>query len=315
MFQKVSLFLITLFTAQLIAGSNAPTLIKKIVPFQEWPTLTSNVVGLLSQNNIEGINTINWTRRVAQAGSTKFAENTYLFNFDNKSPYVVYFPSTGEGYNFMKNWKGIEEFRPAGIDAAEFYPTTLNKWGLNKAVHLIDAQVNNGRGSKYQSVHFIISDLKILDKSNLYPIDPNQVVTSYLSQFKKGGAVAQKFDTELAKGIAVEKANSPIYNNVKDRDYKNTIYDGYSATWLANEKVLKITYYRRMVDSYSKTVIVKPRPINKKQPPPPDMKETYTAVFAAEIAEVVEYDKDGKLRSPAKLYPVETYSSERPQHQ
>lgn len=228
--------------AALIATDVESHVVKKwggflsLIPFQTWPELGAHAVGLLMASGQQPWGgSINWTRGL-EHGTSRVE---YRFLFDRSSPYAVYFVSDGRGYNFMRGWSvptpSGQPARHQGV--AMFRPDTPNDYGLGKKAHLVDVEVNGGRGGK--GIHFVITKLRVLDGSKAYPLQPDGILVG----------LRNRFDATLASNrgrtkaiLAKARASNPKDWKLAGRpDPQIAVWP----TWIEKESVLEVVFIAR----------------------------------------------------------------------
>ncbi len=155
------------------------SLLSNLVPFQQWPPLGAEAVGLLFSATNEQYGVAFDHSRGFYAVTAP--ENTnYRFSINGSSPYVVYFEAeAGEGTNFLSQWQ-VPGTGDADVvyDVAQFGPDDIGRWGLTSPVHLVRVEVNGGVGSA-NSVHFVPTDVEVLDGTDEYPLDPFEAFVTH----------------------------------------------------------------------------------------------------------------------------------------
>jgi hypothetical protein len=91
------------------------------------------------------------------------------------------FVSDGRGGSFVRVARETLEGRKLEIDSAYFTPGLANPWTLKRAVHLVDVEVNGGQGDATKDSQFVITNVRVLDRSEILPLDLDAVVAA-LSQ-------------------------------------------------------------------------------------------------------------------------------------
>lgn len=167
--------------------------IQPLVPRQQWPVVPGHVVGLLVQSGPQP-----WGATYGYWGApaTDAARDEYVFTFEGSSPWAIYFPSDGRGRNFMRAWSVPTPqgaFATAGV--AMFGRDTANAWGLRGRAHLVDVEVNSGRGGQRAQPHFVITSARVLDTTRL-AVSPEDALVALRLRFDRmvatlGGDVAR----------------------------------------------------------------------------------------------------------------------------
>ncbi len=109
------------------------------------------------------------------------------YNFSlGGSHYALYFPSDGRGFNVLNNWSVDLPFQEGGagtfrIDAAMFRADTPNPWGLESCAHLVELEVNHGRGGR--GIHFIATALRVVEGTEVFAGRAQEVLESLTGRF------------------------------------------------------------------------------------------------------------------------------------
>jgi hypothetical protein len=271
-------------------------LLDELVPLQEWHELESGDEGLLYVPGAWG-GAISWTRAYGENSS-----RTYWFSFDRSSPYVIYFSSSGEGENFLTNWavpvtNGEQQ---AYFNAAMFTPETPNPWGLSKDAHVVSVVPNDGKGG--HGLHFVATEVTVLDGTLGYPTDPVATLDALRARFDTlASAVANSFDAEFDKARAAadpgEATETPLSDNV-------SVWP----TWLTTQRRIQATFVRTLEGAweYSKTITPVPPECPDGAPclpPPPPYDVIVRHVFGVQYAAVLEADASGAIVSETEAGP------------
>ncbi|MBI3550352.1 MAG: hypothetical protein HY078_15030 [Elusimicrobia bacterium] len=282
------------------APESKPTLIGRITPYQKWPAFGAKTKGLLVQKEIAGvcrIDHMHTVRQVQPVDTWKCVQgddNTYAFSEGDSSPFAVYFKSSGEGYNFLRNWRMRNGFQ---ADAAQFARTTPNAWGLNDEAHIAEVTVNGGQGTPANEIHFIITDATVQST-------PAQAVRSFLGRFSTGSREVAAADKQLKDAIAKLPSRGPS---------EAKIYAGFTATWFESRGILRVTYYRKATDVHQKDLgtVSSCAPCRGQRCPPcpPPQHRVYTYTRGAEWAIQEDFNKAGTLLK-RRRFPVSTFANE-----
>lgn len=96
-------------------------------------------------------------RTVAPGGRSE-----YMFSRDQEPAYALYFPSQGEGYNFLRDWQvPLPDGGIVRYDAAMLGAQTGARHCMRACAHLATLEVNDGRGGR--GVHFVATAVAIVD--------------------------------------------------------------------------------------------------------------------------------------------------------
>ncbi len=168
----------------------------------------------------------------------------YWFSSDGSSPYALYFPSSGEGENYLEDWTvNLASGESATYDAAMFTPETPNPWGLTADAHLVTLEVNDGRGSD-GGLHFIATDVTVLDGTAAVPMDVVEVMASAAQDFD---ARVASLDAELDAELALARdATAPP----ADAEFTPTESQGVWPTWYPESSTLALTFVHQRLENW-----------------------------------------------------------------
>jgi len=169
-------------------------------------------------------------------------EGEYEFHGPPGSAFwVPYFPSAGEGKNFMRDFNpdGATDGPAGSYDCAMFGPRTANPWRLERDVHLVEIEVNRGRGSVANTMHFVGTRVRVLDGTSEYPFRPGEVLRSLRASYDAWLASAQpRIDAALAKArVTPPPELGPWSDEKESRDL------GAHITWNAETKRMIVLFH------------------------------------------------------------------------
>jgi hypothetical protein len=170
-----------------------------LVPFQHWLPVPGRVVGLLFARGAQP-----WGGSLSYGrGSDTGTERTeYAFSFDRSSPYALYFASDGRGFNFLSDWGvPLPDGSTARYDAAMFGPETPDPWGLDRPAHLVELEVNDGRGGRGgpTGLHFVVTGARVIDGSDECPVPAEQLLVDLRRRFDE---TARRHEADLGGWLA-----------------------------------------------------------------------------------------------------------------
>ena len=198
------------------------------------PVLPGTTIGLLVVDNGA------WGPSAPGPNGT--IEGNYEFHGPPGSAFwAPYFPSAGEGRNFLRafNPDGRTDGPAGAFDCAMFGPTTRNRWGLARDVHLVAIEVNRGRGSVEGTMHFVGTDVRVLDGTSEYPFRPGEVLRSLRASYDAFVASsAARIDAALARARVEPPADlGPWTPEVEAREI------GVHLTWNASTKRMTALFH------------------------------------------------------------------------
>ena len=86
------------------------------------------------------------------------------------------FVSDGRGEEFRRAERKTLDGRTLHIDSASFRPGLPNPWKLKRAAHLVDVEVNGGKGDASNDPSFVITNVRVLDGTEVLPLDLDAVI-------------------------------------------------------------------------------------------------------------------------------------------
>lgn len=275
---------------------------------QGRPGLGDRVVGLLaSQVGPWGTN-IGWNPRLY--GDREYAGDArYLFSSGYAAPWVMYFETAVPlGMNHLKNWKvPLPGGKEATYDADLLFPGARNPFGLSRPAHLIDVEVNGGRGAA-ANLHFVATRVRVLDGTADYPIDATAALGEARRRWNEFVA-AQATAIAAALEAASTAPTGPMTAGPTER-----AFEGVSPTWLPESRRLRVSYVRWVL-RWS-TQVTRPPPPSCPPGAPcaldPDIINHYG--YGIELGLDLEFDAAGRLvvdepHPPAPLHPASVQAS------
>lgn len=210
-----------------------------LVPFQVWPELPGRVVGVLWAAGPQP-----WGATVSHAGGFERhpSRTEYKFAADGSSPYALYFPSDGQGSNVLDHWSVP---LPDGSHAvmaprsAMFLPSTPNPWGLHRAAHLVEVEVNHGRGGHGHYIHFVATDVRVLDGTDAFAPHVDDVFVALRSRFD---ATLEEHQAEIVEHLS--SVQRELGDDVVRAPSEDVI--AILPTWLTRENALEVLFYREV---------------------------------------------------------------------
>jgi hypothetical protein len=263
----------------------------KQFPWQQWSSFKSTGRGILVTSNGKWGPILDWTKNIG--GSKPSSHNSpYWFLANGNSPTVVYFPSKGEGFNFLQDWQ-IHTF--SGVirfDAAQFTPETSNGFGLNAEAHLVEFELNRGRGGG--GIHFVMTNVKILDGTDEYPIVPVQALDSAAARWESWLAdETSSIDALLAKAAGTVPGEP-------EETHSDAIERTMFPTWYDHERFLRVAFYRLLTRTITQTwTYTRENKCSSDAPCPASTKEKVSAVrnYSVDMAMVIDIDVYGKIKN------------------
>ena len=207
------------------------------IPFQRWPDVPSYVVGILYEAGAQP-----WGGSVGHMRNahTSSGRNEYKFSFDGSSPYALYFASDGRGENYLTGWGvPLPNQQYEQYDAAMFGAAVQDEWGLDRKAHLVELEVNNGKGGR--GLHFVVTDARVLDGTDDFPMDPVAVLVSLRRSFDRE-IDARRDDLNAKMAASKQRAEQAV---VGKRDPEKTMPEAQVAMWPSwhrEDRKLSVTF-------------------------------------------------------------------------
>jgi hypothetical protein len=229
----------------------------------------------------------------------RYGKAAYSFSFDGSSPYSVYFEATGHGENRLEQWSTGNLPRPYNVE--RFHHDTKNSWHLSKRVHLVQVEVNDGDGQAFSGIHFVATDVGVLEGTAEFPLDVEASMAEVTREFDQ---LLQKKSQALQSTLTKERAAQKQERGPTISRYHSERIDepeGLSGAHLSfdTEKgVIRVIMIHRLVE---KSVLeYRPSPAPPCPPgapcmrfPGPSDKVTW---YGAEMAAIYEIDRKGYVR-------------------
>lgn len=150
----------------------------------------------------------------------------------------VYFLSDGAGQNFMKGWmRQTLDGRSLALNVAMFAPGENKKLPLDKAIHLVDLEVNHGHGEKAADPTFVITEARVLDGTEVLPIDLEAAAKALDERAQASFSAA-----EQRAAADVKSAEKKLPPDVTRNTRPPAIDRRRSVTWDDARKELTFTY-------------------------------------------------------------------------
>lgn len=267
------------------------SLSERLVPFQDWRKPGASVTGILLAAGSEIYSTaVMWNQEPAFHQS----DGTYTFSYEGSSPYAIYFPSMGEGENYLEDWNvTLGDGEVVQYDAAAFGPHTENAWGLYRDAYIATVEVNDGRGSDGQ-VTFVVTDVTILDETEEVPMRSIDVITEASEDFNGELAGAQASIDALFSSARAETEAPPAI------DFDTS--EPRQGVWPNLELeagTLTLTFLFQQSESWSQS-----RGFDSGTEGTPPMEIFESHYYLVEFASVYRYALDGALLDKT-VYPAE----------
>lgn len=217
-------------------GTDSPSLESTIVPFQKWSPLGAHAQGLLVMDTVQGVPLLAYS-----------GENTYKFVEGSDSPVVVYFPSSGEGVNYMQDWQ-VPSSNGYVASVAQFGKDNQNPWGLSEDIEIVDVEVNGGNGGS-GDIHFVPSKTTVLSIQKA--MNPSEKLNDFLKPYSNvDGAESQLIVSQLDQIVMDRKARDSGYTQVKNDRSSPTTGRGFMVRLSDAGDQIKFVYYSSRDYSY-----------------------------------------------------------------
>ncbi len=272
----------------------------KELPMQVWPVLDGHAEGLLITSDSTWGNALIWDKLLNFTPTPlPAAQNTYWFFTDAKSAQVVYFPSHGEGVNYLPHWEvPLKDNGKAVFDAAQFTPLTNNPWGLHANAHIVDVEVNGGAGAP-PNIHFVITKARVLDGAKGYP-QPTDALSIARKEWDNW-RTSVNTDVHTALNDAGRLAPGKPFGEEIEASA-----DCFLPTWMPKERIIRVTYYQRITRTSSKTerhMVYHPNPLGAPGVPPMMVPITYSRIYGVDCALTIDIDASLHIGNEVRYAP------------
>lgn len=157
----------------------------------------------------------------------------YSFSRERDPSYALYFPSKGEGHNFLRDWQlTLADGSILRQDAAMFGPQDSARC-LRACAHLAIVEVNGGRGGR--GIHFVATAVTVID--SLAPLAIPEVIADLRARF-------------IATQAAEQDELRRLYDEARDQLRKVPVgprVDGpirIEPTWINDPAALEVFVWR-----------------------------------------------------------------------
>jgi hypothetical protein len=284
------------------AAAGFPTsprkLLDKVLPLHV-DDLGGKCRGLMVQANA-GVSIITSVHHVHNLTDSPAPKPDYLFSAGMMKPIFA---------SFLKPDASCGDEHPATTGGVLL---RSNPWGLQGDAHLVDIEVNCGRGSprlSAQPTYFV--NPKVLDKTPEFPLDPTRLLQDFLAPYLDGrGTALSVIDARMTTETTKRESSSPAFTEARSNERYLTIHAGYLATWLPAEQQMRVVYYRNHDDRYSKILsVIQPTSTGGNVADGIVARQVW--VWGAEYAVEAKYSREGKLVARIE-HPFSTYEAVNP---
>ncbi len=272
-------------------------LLETLAPYRERPPSSPRMQGLLLPSRSRWGLQAAWAR-VTTPLILSASHDVYVFTTADAAPWALYFESTGEGTNFLRGWNvPLADGTRGTYDAAMFRPSTPNRHGLSREAHIVDVAVNGGRGAG-PGIHFVATEVRVLDRTAALPLDPVAALDDARACFD---AFRASTTGELAEALA--RAGDAHASGPSLGPESEHAYEAFTPTFDPVRRVLRVTFVERVVRQSVRTEvrrIVHDCPPGAPCMPPRD--QTFSTIhgYGVDRALLLELDARGvRLRSEA----------------
>ncbi len=278
---------------EVVAASEPSSgLLEALAPYATWRVLGAREQGLLLPASSRWGVQAAWTRVM---GQLIFSDSLggYVFTSRGTNPWVIYFESSGEGRNFLRNWQRTLADGSVGLfDAAMFDPGTPNRFGLSRTAHIVEVEVNRGLGAR-SDLHFVATDVRLLDRTPALPIDPERALDEARRCFDDFVA-----GSRASLEAALERAGARLEAGPGWEPEREQTLDAIAPTFDPDSRRLRVVFARRVVRTITRreTEMITPNcPPGAPCVPPHEEVIVRTRGYGADLAEELEFDARGTL--------------------
>ncbi|MFO0696889.1 MAG: hypothetical protein U0230_25175 [Polyangiales bacterium] len=266
-------------------------LVEALAPCRRWPVLGERETGLLVPARTRWGTLVAWSPIMGQLVFSAGLDG-YTFASRGWNPWLLYFPSSGEGQNFLRNWqRPLADGTIGHFDAASFGPTTPNRWGLSRPAHVVEVEVNGGRGGG-TDLHFVATEVRVLDRTRELPLDPVAALDEAADCFSE---LVEASQNELSAKL--ERASSGLSVDASWEPEREQRLEAIAPSFDPDSRRLRIVHALRIVRTRTKrvthTIVSHCPPGAPCMPPRPETRVT-TRGYGVDLVEELEFDAEGR---------------------
>lgn len=205
----------------------------------------------------------------------------YSFTGPSGATGTAYFVSDGRGVGFVKGFqRRLTDGSRLLIDGAQLPPGVANPWKLSRPLHLVDLEVNGGRGDATKDQLFVITNARVLDGSEVLPIDLGAAMTALSAR------AADRFKALEGAAARTQKnveAELPV-GTQRDTREEWPAATGSRLTWDDAKREISLVHVQRRKLRYE----APPRPLPVRcAPGAPCQQQVEYPVFEVEVVQAV----------------------------
>lgn len=224
----------------------------------------------------------------------------YSFAGPRGVPARAFFVSDGRGMGFVKaTRRTLEDGRKLQVDVAQLPPGVANPWKLSRSIHLVDVEVNGGRGDATKDQLFVITNVRVLDGSEVLPLDL-EAATATLSA--RAAERLKGLEREAARTLKDAETELPAGTLRDTRDEERGVTRELRLNWDDAKRALSLVHLERRRSRYE----APPHPLPVTcAPGAPCQQQVEYPVFEIEVTQAVRQvvTADGVLTEETTFRP------------
>lgn len=229
--------------------NTASRLFSTISPTNHWTCLDGTVVGLLVTTSL-AVPLLSWNGFAMPAPAQPVTGGNYLFARNNDGFRALYF-ATPNGTNPLDLQVNRGDGSPYVKFSSMLGPTQPNPWKLNHAAHIVRLRVNDGFGSA-GGIHFIASEVNVLDKTKEIPMDPTTVLSGFLTPLAtESSPEGKRWRELLVAEIGRTVKRDPKLKSFAADVPQQAFLAGFHATWDEKAEELRVGFYASLTETRS----------------------------------------------------------------
>lgn len=276
------------------AREPAKKLLTTKIPYQEWPALPGRTIGLMAALSPSWGPNPGWTRQPWPVERGRGGNAWWYFMSGGHSPWASYWDHRDDPAAKVQldQWQvPLADGTIARYDAVQYQLGERNPWGLSDEAHLVEIEINDGRGSKPSYLHFVITDARVVDGSDAYPI---RVADTLRDARKRWDAyVAAEEQTVAARLDEANRAAAGEPYGEETTEAQEAVFP----TWDADRAELRVLFYQQVMRSSHRFEPVQSRHCPEGAPcmREPERPEVLRRTYGVELGLELVWDRRGKL--------------------
>ncbi|HMY17006.1 MAG TPA: hypothetical protein PKA58_11850 [Polyangium sp.] len=231
-------------------GTTTSHLFSRISPADHWTCLNATVTGLLVTSSL-AVPILSWSGFAIAAPAQPVTSGEYLFARNDDGFRALYF-AIPNGKNPLNLQVSGGDGKPYSTFSSMLDPQIANPWKLVNAAHIVRLRVNNGLGAG-GGLHFIASDVEVLDKTKEVPLDPTAVLSGFLTPLAtETSPEGKRWREQLVAAITQKMKKDPTYKSFGAAVPQDQYQAGFHATWDEKAEELRVGFYASLTQTLSR---------------------------------------------------------------